>query len=345
MLNATVDNQAKSFMPINLQLFAEGEGAVASVVESTPVQTPDMGQSDLSVSQRLAALFEGASTDTPAAVQQPVQVSQEPTPEALLAGKFKTTDDLVGAYQSIQSEFTKKAQSLSEFQRTADTLKAENERLAAQLAELSQGQGQAQQQDQFSTEDYGGLDSQSYLDQFYEKPQEVLSKTIESVVQKALEPFMQKVNPVVETVNAQMHQDNWNKATKSFMEANQDMGDFTTEMKQYIQERGLSGSDNPEQVLQDAYIYARGMKYQPQQAVDPKTYLQDPNFINENILNNPEIVNMILQKQMAQINSQPIPTSIAGQQAGQAPAMPTTKPKTLKEANSLFSDMFSRGLL
>jgi hypothetical protein len=160
-----------------------------------------------------------------------------------------------------------------------------------------------------------------------------------------MEPLMQKVNPVVETVNAQMKRDNWNEATRDFVSEHADMSDFTEEMKQYIQERDLGNSDNPKQVLSDAYMFARGMKYTPPQQVDPKAFLQDQNFVNENILNNPEIVNMILQKQMQQINSQQVPVSIGGQVSGQAAAMPQTKPSNMREANALFENMFARGLV
>ncbi len=349
MFTTEVDTQAKSkgFMPINLQLFAEGEPAPVAVPQAE-TQAPLQGNLDsASVTQRLTALFDGDMTDNQAVAQQPV-TQTEPVPtqatqaETLLAGKYKTVDDLVGAYQNIQSEFTRKAQSASEAQRYADTLKTENESLTARLAELSQsGQGQAQQQDQQLTDDFEGLDTQDLLDRFYENPRDIIAKA----VQKAMEPLMQKVNPVVETVNAQMKRDNWNEATRDFVSEHADMSDFTEEMKQYIQERELGNSDNPKQVLSDAYMFARGMKYTPPQQVDPKAFLQDQNFVNENILNNPEIVNMILQKQMQQINSQQVPVSIGGQVSGQAAAMPQTKPSNMREANALFENMFARGLV
>jgi hypothetical protein len=189
-----------------------------------------------------------------------------------------------------------------------------------------------------------GLDSQAYLDQFYENPRDILAKTIKSEVQKVLQPLTERINPVIETVTNQQTQEKWNKAATDLFAQHTDAPEFKEDMKQYIAERGLMKSDNPAQVFQDAYMYARGLRYAPPTPVDPKALLQDPNFLNDNIFNNPEIVNAILQKQMQTINSQQIPRGITGNTPGQPAAMPQTKPKTLNEAHSLFEGMFNRGL-
>jgi soluble cytochrome b562 len=363
----TADNQ--DFIVIDLQLFADEnldengqarlteDGKLASdnsQAEKAPVSTRDM----------ISRIYDEAATGDKSKEENPQQNSEsenskadtEKNPASVLSEQIVQAIDEIKKINPVAAEKYNNPEAIAKtiisqektltntFQENA-RLKQALETLTAEIDSLKQskpsGNNQPIEPGENSSEP-AVLDTEEYMNQFYEKPQEVIAKTVESVVKKLIAPLESRVNPVVEMVEAQKMQELWDSATRDFYKNNPDMVDFKDGMKQYIQENNLLNSNNPEKVLRDALTYAKGLSYQPPQTIDPKTFLADENFVNENILNNEEIVNKVLQKHMQAIKdgTQSV-AAISGQGSGRAIAMPPSEPKNLNDAHKLLRERLS----
>jgi len=353
MNNVTPDKCNR--IKIDLQRFAEGDGVATQTPSATiadpgqSVQQPENQQTNLSTDEIVTKMFQDAMANeqqntvqtqpSETVIQQPAQSSAEPQQqEQLILGKFKNTEEVFRGYQNLQADYTRKSQELADTKKMVETLQEQLQQLTtAQPSVQPVQQTQQPQQDELTT-----LDAESYLSQFYEKPQDAIAKVVESTVKKILAPLESKITPVIQEVDARKTQELWDGAVTNFSQQNPDMAEFLDGMKQYISENKLGTSSNPEKVLKDAYIYAKGLKYQPSHQLDPKALLSDQNFRNL-ILQDESIKNELLKAHMQQIKDNQPPTVINSQSAGQAMVTPPNKPKTLDEAHDIVSSMF--GLL
>jgi soluble cytochrome b562 len=366
-MNKKSEQPTIELFEINLQLFAEGDPAPTG---SVPAPASDGGQpgtsnepastaEPLSLSDRVDKFFQEAMTGdqnqqqgavadkvggTATTDVQPTQEGGAPNAsqqDNLILGKFKNTEEVFKGYVNLESDYTRKSQMLSDIQKAADTLKTENEQLVAKINELTNNsQSSKQQPTKEPSDELSGLDTEEYMNKFYESPQEVIAKTVESIVKKVITPLEDRVKPVMETVEAQKTQELWDTATRDFYKNNPDMVAFKDGMKQYIVENNLQNSNNPGKVLKDALVYAKGLSYKAPEPVNPKTLLSDESFLTENVLKNPDIVNRILKEHMQDIKNNSAPPTITGQSAGGQPtATPPNKPKNLEEAHDRLEAM------
>lgn len=334
-------------LDINLQLFAEEQKGEQALNEGEL----EAGE-QLSLQDKVERLFEEATagdveqtteattdatteelTDGEQAGEQAGEQTEEtPQGDNLILGKFKNAEEVFRGYSNLESDYTKKSQQFSEAQKMVETLKNQNEQLSKKLNELVSAH----------MEQPETVDTEEYMNQFYENPQEVIKKTVEDVIKKQISeivaPLESRVKPVIEVVEAQKLQELWDNHTRAFYENNPDMINFKDGMKQYIVDNNLQNSDNPAKVLQDALIYAKGLNYQPQKEIDPTTLLADENFVSENILKNQDIVNRIIADHMKSVQGNNIPPAMT-QPTGQSVATPPNKPKSMEDAHRMFEEM------
>lgn len=300
-----------------------------------------------SVSDRVTALFneatgtaqptpvqevQAASTETqPVTPPQPEAPVVQPTQAELLAGRFKGTDELVKGYQNLQSIYTKTAQETAESKKMIEALQQQKAELENKLKTPV-----TEQKPPIDTTD---LDAESYLAQFYEKPQDTIAKIVEASIKKALEPLEQRVMPVVQKDEMRTNQELWDNHVTEFAGKNKDMPEFTDGMKEYITKNNLQNSKDPGKVLEDAYMYARGQKYQPQQSTDYNALLNDEKFLNDYLSKNQNALNYVLKNHMQSIKDNQPPTSINSQGSGTTVATPPNKPKNMNEAHTFFESM------
>jgi hypothetical protein len=316
--------------------------SAALAIPETPITPPQ----SLTPSQQLSQLWDKGNV-TPVqepAPAQPAELVQAPlvetpAPEKIL-GKYENQGELIKAFQSLQGTYTKDHQALLDAQKVIEAANTEKADLEARFQALSQP---APAQPAIPADEFADLDGEAFLQKFYEDPKGMLAKFTELNVKKQVAPIESKLNPVLERDEMAQTVQSWDSATKDFAAANQDMSQFIGGMKQYIQERGLSNSKNPEQVIKDAYIYAKGMAYQTPQSIDPKSYLNDENFMQENIYSNPAIKEKFIKDYMAEVRGQQaqIPNSITGQSNSGAPAMPLVdlKGKPMKAVHEAAANM------
>jgi hypothetical protein len=335
-----------------------------------PAPAPE--QSQMSVEDRVDELFRKAATgdqnqsnnqqpqqqqasETQSQEQQQGQEQQNQQQENLILGKFKSPEDVFKGYANLEQDYTRKSQTLSETQKVAENLKSENALLMAKLNEFTnsgsqdqngsqEGQGQQAQQDDLS--EIMGLDSDSFLNQLYEKPQETLAKFAEAIAKKTVKENItsieQKVNPLIEKDTARETQTKWDNATMNFVNQHPDTVKFKDGISEYIKKNGLQNSSDPDKVLNDAYVYARGLNYQEPKPFDFNEAIKDENFVAENILKNEELKNMILKSHMQQIKDTNSPMTLPPGQGGggQPPAAPPNKAKSVEEAHNMVEALF-----
>ena len=338
---------------INLQLFAEGEPAApnpAPVAEPAPAATPAPAPSEpMSIDDQLMNLFNGAVNDTPstpAAVDTPTpqpgtadgQPATEPPaapaqPEKIM-NKYDTVGDLVKAHQSLQSTWNRDHQALLETQRVLEQIRTEKEQLEARL----QNPAPAAQQSEDALDELATLDNEALLEKLMADPKGVITKMVEKIAESKYKPLESKIAPVVEREEMARSLEMWNEATTKFSQDNPDMQDFIDGMKQYIAENNLQNTNEPEKVLKNAYIYAKGLKYAP--PVDPSTLLNDPEFVSKNIMTNPAIKDSIIKAYMAELNGVKVPPAITGSSNGASMATPPpAKPNNIEDAGNQFESM------
>jgi soluble cytochrome b562 len=359
---------------IDLQLFAEGDPAPAATpspaaqeAAPTPVPAP-APEPGISVSDQIRAIFDRdfgnvppspSPTPTPAPGPAPAPAPQpivpqptdkpvdtqpqpsNPEPPAPPAqpqkifGRFDSMPEAEKSYINMQGAYTKSQQALADANKVIEQLKAEK-------AALNTPQPGPQQPQKPPEDEFAGLDNEALQAKFYEDAPGFIKKIEDRALARAEKVFNEKlagieskVNPVVERVETQATQEKWDNAVRDFHKNNPDMIEFKEGMKQYIQENNLLSSANPEKVLNDAYIHAKGLAYKPQQTIDPKTLLSDEKFVQENVLNNPAIKDKIVKLYLDEIKNanSSVPPSL--NPGGTPPMSPPAQANSVREATNL----------
>lgn len=340
---------------INLQLFADPAPAAptpAPAAEPAPAAAPESASSgSSSIEEQLTNMFNEALKDTPPVTPTTVdtqtpqtgddegQASTEPPaapaqPEKIM-NKYDTVGDLIKAHQSLQTTWNRDHQALLETQRALEQLRAEKAELESRLQEPAPT---AQQPDNNALDELESLDNEALLERLMTDPKGIIKKIAESIADSKYKNLESKIAPVVEREEMARSLEMWNEATAKFSQDNPDMHEFIDGMKQYIAENNLQNTNEPEKVLKNAYIYAKGLKYAP--PVDPSTLLNDPEFVSKNILTNPAIKDSIIKAYMAELNGVKVPPAITGSSNGASIATPPpAKPNNIEEAGNQFESM------
>jgi hypothetical protein len=340
---------------------AEGAGGAGAPAPAPVGVTPPAAE-PLSPSAQLANIWDKGNA--PAAVPPKAETPVTPPPQAPLAensvqipavdtlpvdrelsgleAKYKGNPaEFVKAFQNIQTSYDKDHQALLSVQKVLESERTAKADLETKLQTLSQPPKAPELPAPAQADEFAGLDAEGILEKFYADPVGVLSKIAEKVADSKVKPLESKFAPFAETVETQQHIQLWDEAATELIEIAPDIGEFKPGMKQYIAENNLSGSKNPAKVLKDAYIYAKGLNYKPQ--VDPKSYLNDENFMNENIYNNPVVKEKIMKEHLAGVRGQQnqLPNSIAGQSNSGSPAMPpvSLKGKPMRDVHEAAAAM------
>ena len=167
----------------------------------------------------------GQNQETPDTPDQQAQ-------QGKILNKYNSVNDLVKAYQSMQSAWTRDRQTLLELQKAIDQLNQEKAGLEAKLQTPQQPQSEAE-------DDLANLSAEALLEKFYEDPKGVLAKIAESVAESKIKPLESKLAPVVEHTEVQMNLEKWNNAVAELSAVNPDMVDYIDTMKEYIVENNL----------------------------------------------------------------------------------------------------------
>lgn len=239
-------------------------------------------------------------------------------------GKFKNGEALLEAYNNLQSDYTKKCQALAELKQEKSQLNLNGEK-SLSLNENQMGTNEnsilKMQENANSGEN---CNKNIVLNDFLTKEQK-LNKNSEET-----EKFETNKSLIEENLGATNLQNTKEFLiyAKKFFEQNPTASDFKNQLFDLVK---LDKGDNP---LEDAWKEFASKNY-----FDFKKVLSNPEFLQKYVYDNEQIKTKILNDYFSSIQSFSSPTLIANQKGNQTVLSPYEKPKTLKEAGKIASEL------
>jgi hypothetical protein len=159
--------------------------------------------------------------------------------------------------------------------------------------------------------------------QFYDNPNAVMGP----IIQQAIQSFAaEKLDPILQ-------ERQWNGEIQRMYDTFSDFGDYVNDIQGLVDQFPDRYADNPVG-LELAYYHAKAT----QANVNPAQLAQDPQFLNQYVVNNPQVQGQVLNQYLSnkqQVNQQ-IPTTMGRGAGGFTPQTPESSPTTLKEASRQF---------
>lgn len=221
--------------------------------------------------------------------------------------KIQANEELSG----LHKDFTEQQRYITSLQEQVNAYK--------QLAQMQQAQPQQQQQEQPVSADTTTWDEDTW-NKFYENPNEVLAPVLQKMIQEQVGPIVQERE--------------WNQEITRMYESYPDFEQFAGEVQQLVQQYPDKYA-NQQGGLEDAYFRAKALKGFSQPS--PEALAQDPQFIQQYVLQNQDVQNQILNNyfQQKQQTNQQIP-NVMGRGGGFTPQTPESSPTNLREASRQF---------
>lgn len=224
--------------------------------------------------------------------------------------RLPANEDLTG----LHKDFTEQQRYITALQEQVNAYK-----------QLAQAQPQAQQQVQPQSQPEVSSDVQNWDEEtwqkFYDRPQDIIGNLVQSEIQKFAS---EKLDPILQ-------ERQWNNEIQGMYDRYPDFDQFIGEVQElvntderYVQEGGL----------EQAYFRAKATNG----VANPAQLAQDPQFLEQYVLNNPQVQNQMVQQyfqQKQQTNAQ-IPVTMGRGAGGFTPQTPDASPQTLKEASRMF---------
>lgn len=221
-------------------------------------------------------------------------------------------ETIEGAYQDFQQS-----------QRFIQQLIQENRNMQQQFQQFQQQYQQSQPPAPKEPEIDIEKQNELMMEKFYDNP----TQFFKELQQKAVEEARREFEPIVKERRMQTE-------IQSVSSKYQDFQEYVPKMRELVEELG---EQTTEQLgLERVYLMAKGQAgLQQPPAPQPEQMLQDPNFLNQYVLNNPQIQQQIVQNYMAQ-KQQSQPPKVMGNTSGGAQSLASEeRPKSIGEASRL----------
>ncbi|MFL0197388.1 hypothetical protein ACJDU8_17735 [Clostridium sp. WILCCON 0269] len=329
--------ETKTPLVMNLQLFGNAEPQQGEPTQQQQTQQPidpraqalailAQSQSQNGDSSQGAAPLQGQPPEGTSQGQQPNQASAGEQPgqqapnnaDALILGKFKSSEELANSYSNLERMNTQTRQELAQAQLAAQQAQAMVEQMKQQMQNIvTPGQQQPQLTQEQQTE--------QFMNKFYENPTGTIQELLKSIVEPQIQPIQQQMQ-------AQQQQQAWNQAVGDFAQKTPDFDQWKGQIGQVLDANPhLADLARVPNGLEIAYAMAKGQNYQ-----DPSSILQNQEFVKQNILGNQDIRNQIIQEYLQGLQQGgQAPTVILGQANGSTPVVPEGKPKDMTEARAI----------
>lgn len=300
----------KLLLPLDLQLFASEDGGFGAYDPSTAYEGVDVAPEPVAA--------EPASPEPQVLEGQPIspegQIDVQPEPQLLDFGgrKLQANEDLTGLHKDFQEQ----QRYITALQEQVNAYK-----LAVQNQQAPQAQPQQPEAPQTP-----GIDTQNWTEEtwqkFYDNPNEILAQALQGQVQQMVQSQLQPI----------LQERQWNNDIQQMYQKFPDFQQYVGEIQaivdanpQYAQQGGL----------ENAYYRAKATASMNQPS--PQQLLQDPTFVQQNILGNEQIRSQIINSylQQRQATNNQVPTQMRGAQA-YTPQTPENSPTTLREASRAF---------
>ena len=216
-------------------------------------------------------------------------------------GKFKDATSLLAAYDSLQAEFTRKSQKLSEIQKKLDNI--ENRNVGGLAQENSQG----------STNEINN------------------AGLTENNLQGNQNSSQDELNKMKEKREKQIA---WKMKVDDFFAGHEDAKEFSKEMGKILKRNpGLRDVNNS---LEIAYNLAKNSRER-----NPAEYLNDQKFVTEYVMKNQNIKNQIIHEYLKSVKTSNSSPKLLGGETNNIYSTPNTKkPRTIEDASKIVSKMF-----
>lgn len=159
--------------------------------------------------------------------------------------------------------------------------------------------------------------------EFYDKPQDIIGKLVQSEIQKFA---ADKLDPILQ-------ERQWSGEIQSMYDQFQDfdtyVGDIQALVDQFPDQYAQPGG------LENAYYRAKALSVG---STNPAQLAQDPQFLNQYVVNNPQVQNQVVGNYLQgkqQVNAQ-LPNNMGRGTGGMTPQSPEASPTTLREASRQF---------
>lgn len=232
--------------------------------------------------------------------------------------KFTNEDDFIKSYIELEKMNTRTRQELSDLRNQVSQLM----QVIQQQQQTTQPAAQPQQEE---------LDSETFLELFYEDPKRAIKQIFMDVIKPEIEPYIEKIKAMEE-------EKTWRQMVDEFAAEHPDL-------EQWAQQIGEVLLDNPElrthpKGLEIAYYFVKGRNYTP---VNPDDFLNDEQFINEKILKNENIRKRIIEDYLQSIKNGNPPVTIGKPAGNNIAATLPKKPQNLEEATEMALKLFTKG--
>lgn len=296
-----------------------GPGATpaAATPPGTPAATPP------------AATPPGAPTATPPGTPAAPAIppgTPATTPQPLLAGRFKTPEELERGYVELLRRMADQGQELGRLRQ-----------LEIQLPNLVQQQVQTylsqQQAARPMTEEERRKLNEQLMDEFQEDPSGFMDKLTKRIQEDIRRDFEQQLTPIQSKVQHYDRLAYWNQQLSEAAGKYPDFQQVLPEMRNVIMQFGEAITNSPAGV-EMAYSIAKGRLGAAQ------VNLQDP-AVRQAVLQDPALRQQIIAEHYQQIRQgNAPPVVISGQPGGSPPATPSTEIRTLKDAGAAAAAYF-----
>jgi hypothetical protein len=299
-------------LKLDLQFFAEEFGAYDPSTAYEGIPTPQPQNTDV---QPQVGQGEGVPA-TGEGTQPLVTPAAEPQLLDFGGRKLPANEDLSG----LHKDFTEQQRYITSLQEQVNAYK--------QLAERGQVQPQETQQAQPEpvSSDIANWDEETWQ-KFYDKPNEILGNVVNQAVQKAVQQFAsEKLDPIIQ-------ERQWNNEIQRMYDTYGDFDQFIGDVQALVNQNPDRYADG-KGGLEEAYFRAKATRGM----TDPAQIAQDPQFLQQYVLNNPNVQQQIMNQyfQTKQQTNQQIPVTMGRNAGGFTPQTPDASPQTLKEASRAF---------
>ena len=218
-------------------------------------------------------------------------------------GKFKDATSLLAAYDSLQAEFTRKSQKLSEIQKKLDMF--ENRNVDGLAQENNKG-SMDKSIDSVSTEN---------------NPQGESNKIDVDCEINALKEKNEK-------------QIAWKLKVDDFFSRHADAREFSRDIGKILKDNPeLRGIDSS---LEIAYKLAKSSREHK-----PAEHLNDPKFVSDHVMKNENIKNQIIHEYLKSVKNTNSSPKLLGGETNMIYSVPNVKkPRTIEDASKIVSKMF-----
>lgn len=317
---------------------------------AAPVTEPAQPQQDTAPGARsmdtLHALLDGADPNTlfnqqPAAAAEPAPIEPTPAPAPepsvidQIPDKFKNqdgtvnTEALLKSYVGLEKIFGDQGNKLSALER-----------------QLREAQPPAQPQQEPAPQAQPEPEwTPPTIDEYYEDPLGVMEKMMQkqaAEMQKAIQEAVKPLAPVVESHQYTQKVNHFTEQLKAFAETNPDIYELGKEMERVVQDFEKQGIDITNMPNAVRHIYneakVRTVQNQPPPQAPPtiEDMLKDP-AMRAKILADPNITAEITKGYVKQVADGAPPVVIGAQPGGTPISVPSEKPRSAREASSMFS--------